>query len=556
MKQTFIELFNDAVRRAKEANCLESLLPLLLWLNGKPYTLNNHEPFKPLFKIRVPPITIIKSGRQVGKSTSLAALSIIRCIAIPYHKIMFITPLQDQARNISDTYFKTFISDSPIGKYFIGHDCKKTTFYKEFSNRSRIAFRYANIDATRIRSYTNDVLIIDELQDFDESSLPVVSETLSASDWRIQFYAGTPLGYDNTLQKQWEESSKNEWLIKCQRCNYWNIPSIEYDLENMIGPFRDDIGPESPGTICAKCGKPISVRQGIWVPGNKELSGLRDGYHIPQIIIPMHSEDKTRWFELLEKRRLWPRQKFLQEVLGEASEEGQNILTESDLRAVTDLDSDIESIINRQLNWVSWVLGIDWGGGGTESESYTAICLAGLTQFGGIEIPWGLKMKLDQFEEADKILYYFDLFKPQYVVHDFTGGIGTLREAILVNRGMAIDKIIPVYIQGGSTNYVMTPVQMPGRTRTHYRIDRTKALQILAGAIKIKQVKFFNNEYDKTHGNLLHDFLSLIEDRRLSIGAREIYRITRRKNSSDDFAISCMLACSFLWTTFDAWPIF
>ncbi|MEM2004447.1 MAG: hypothetical protein QXQ37_07310, partial [Nitrososphaerota archaeon] len=77
-------------------------------------------------------------------------MSIIRSIAIPYHKIMFITPLRDQARNISDSYVKNFLVGSPIGRYFINDNrTKSSTFYKEFATHSRIAFRYAQISADR-----------------------------------------------------------------------------------------------------------------------------------------------------------------------------------------------------------------------------------------------------------------------------------------------------------------------------------------------------------------------------------------------------------------------
>lgn len=552
MKKKF-PIFDAAVQEALASNNLEPLLPLLLWLNGKPYNLQDYYHFRPVFRVRTPPAVLIKSGRQVGKSTSLSALAIIRCIAIPYHKVMFIAPLMDQVRNISDSYVKSFINDSPIGRYFVDPSCKKATLYKEFTTRSRIAFRYAHSDASRIRSYPNDILIVDELQDFQEDLLPVIEETLSASDWRLKFFAGTPLSTDNVLNKFWEESSKFEWVIKCPACSYFNVPSLKYDLEKMIGPLRDDISREKPAVICAKCGKPLPIREGEWVAENSSKVGYFEGYHIPQIITPLHAEDRVRWFELLEKKRLWPRQKFMQEVLGEAFDEGTVIISEQELKNACVIETSFEE---RRYEYITTVMAIDWGGGGATSESYTCCCVAGLTQFGIIEIPWGIRLnRCNAFEEAEQILEFYSRFQPEYVVHDFTGSIGTLRESILVNRGLPLNKIVPVYIHGASTNYVFVPVVMPGKARTHYRLDRTKGLQLLAGAIKTKQVIFFNKEYDDQN-HLLKDFLSLIEERKLTAGGRESYKIIRRQGTSDDFAMTCTLACAFLWHLFDSWPTF
>ena len=58
-----------------KARCvtLKPLLPLLLNLKGKPYHLDNHFPFEPFFRTRMPRMTLLKTGRQVSKSTSLAS---------------------------------------------------------------------------------------------------------------------------------------------------------------------------------------------------------------------------------------------------------------------------------------------------------------------------------------------------------------------------------------------------------------------------------------------------------------------------------------------------
>src|SRR5580704_15190554 len=52
---------------------LQPLLPVLLNLDGAPYTLDNHYPFAPLFRALMPKQILFKTGRQVSKSTSLSS---------------------------------------------------------------------------------------------------------------------------------------------------------------------------------------------------------------------------------------------------------------------------------------------------------------------------------------------------------------------------------------------------------------------------------------------------------------------------------------------------
>lgn len=558
----FLPNLDLIIKECKSTNNLEPLLPILLWLNGKPYNLDDYYVFKPIFRIQSPHKIVLKSGRQVGKSTSLAALSIIRSIAIPYHKIMFITPLRDQARNISDSYVKNFLVGSPIGRYFINDNrTKSSTFYKEFATHSRIAFRYAQISADRIRSYSNDVIIIDELQNFDHDFLPIVESTMSASTWRLKYFAGTPLDFENSLQYEWEDTCQYEWGIKCTHCGYWNIACIEEDLEKMIGPFREDISEEKPATICAKCAKIIYPRTGQWIAKRKELVNYSEGYHIPQIIMPLHYADVSRWYELLEKKQKWQRQKFYNEVLGEACDEGIVLVREEDIKkagALEDFSIDFCLWKKETNQYSTTILAIDWGGGGETTESYTCIAFLGLTPFGVIEVPWAIKFVnvCDPFEEANEICRYYQMLNPDFIVHDYTGGIGNLRENILVDKGISVTSIVPVYIQGSTTNYVVTVVDIPSRARKHYRIDKTKAMQIVVGAMRAGFLKFFSYQKDYNQQKLLHDFLNIIEERKVTVGGRETYRITKKKKTSDDFAMTTMIGSCILWYMFEAWPVF
>jgi len=119
---------------------------------------------------------------------------------------------------------------------------------------------------------------IDEIQDILTDNIPVIRECLSHSSYKKEVYSGTPKTTSNAIEYYWDLSSKNEWMVKCQWCNYWN----------MLG--MDNIGKNS--IICQKCGKPLNPRIGQWVTMNAE--GTWEGFRIPQLMVPWLTFDDIK----------------------------------------------------------------------------------------------------------------------------------------------------------------------------------------------------------------------------------------------------------------------
>ena len=162
----FVENLEAQLRGGLQGS-LEPLGQVLLRLEDKPLTMRDHFPLRPLLATQLPRRLVVKSGRQVGKSTAISASAVLRSWVIPHFKIMIIAPLKSQVINISNTYVKQMINQSIFYEKYVNSQCTIQTLFKEFRNGSRIAFMYASMDASRIRSYTNDMVIIDETQDFD-----------------------------------------------------------------------------------------------------------------------------------------------------------------------------------------------------------------------------------------------------------------------------------------------------------------------------------------------------------------------------------------------------
>ena len=557
---------------------LTPLLPLLLSIRGKPYHLHDHFPFAPFFRTRMPRMTLLKTGRQVSKSTSLAAQGVLFSNCIPYFSTLYITPLFEMIRRFSQNYVAPFIETSPVGNLFSGESTMNNVLQRSFKNRSQMIFSFAYLDAERTRGISADKNVIDEVQDMDISFLPIIHETISASrDWGLIQYAGTPKTLDNTIERLWLDSSMAEWVIHCPHggCNHWNIPALDYDLIKMIGPAHADISEKTPGVVCAKCQKSINPRPytqggtGRWLHRYPDKRWSFAGYHVPQVIMPMHYASGEKWQKLVDKRNgkgNVPIHVFYNEVCGESWDSGSKLVTVTDLKQAACLPWRCVAEEAKQNidKYVYRFVSVDWGGGGVSKgksdlalQSYTAIAVCGLTPDGHIDIIYGYRSMTpnDHALEAKLINGIMHAFSCSHIVHDYTGA-GSVRETILTQSGIAFNRLLPVAYTGPAKGglIIFKPIT-PRHPRAHYTMDRNRALSYCCQFIKSGVIRFFQYDYKgSTDPGLLHDFLHLIEDKAESGTGRDSFKILRDPAGPDDFAQAVTMGTMMLFQMGQRWP--
>jgi hypothetical protein len=190
---------------------LVPLLPQLLNLDGKPFSLKDHFPFEPIYKrFGIPRFMIMKCGRQVSKSTSLATEGILQSAVNSHFKTLYVTPLYEQIRRFSSNYVRKFINDSPVRQALIGEAAAagaQNVLQRTFSNGSIMFFTFCFLDADRVRGIPADKLAIDEVQDINWDFLEILKHCLSASEYGLQQFSGTPKTKDNTIERLWQQSS-------------------------------------------------------------------------------------------------------------------------------------------------------------------------------------------------------------------------------------------------------------------------------------------------------------------------------------------------------------
>lgn len=566
------ELSNKLIRAGSLS--IKPYLPLLLSIKGKPLILDNHYPFDPFFRTKVPKRTLLKTGRQVSKSTSLASQGITQSTTIPHFSTLYLTPLFEQVRRFSQNYVGRFIEQSPVRELFMSSGENNSVLQKTFSNYSQMIFSFAYLDAERTRGISADKLAIDEIQGFDIGFLPIVQETIAASlDWGIEQYSGTPLSLENTLEKLWTESSMAEWVIKCHHggCGHWNIPALEYDFEAMLGPHHDDISEETPGLVCAKCRKPLRPRPpsqggfGRWEHRFRDRRWDFAGYHVPQTIMPMHYARPDKWKILLNKQRR--RVTFMNEVAGESYDHGSRLVTLSDVKKAACLPWPCELAEAKKAplgRYLHRIIAVDWGGGGVnrgksefELQSYTTYAVCCLKSDLTVDVIFGRRNEEpnDHSGDVDITLQLLREFRASHVAHDYSGA-GVVRETLLKDAGLPMTRILPVAYVGpakfGIVNFKPPTLKHP---RPHYTMDKTRALNYLCQFIKSGIVKFFAYDYKSVDDpGLLHDFMRLIEDKKDSGSGRTSYKILRDPSGPDDFAQAVNIGVFMLYALQGQYP--
>lgn len=545
---------------------LAPALPLLLNLKGDPYTLLDHFPFEELFRFRMPEESTFMTGRQVAKTTSQAADGVLKMNSIPNKTWLYVTPLFEQIRRFSTMFVQPFVEQSPVKRLWRDTTTVQSVLHRSFKNNSQMLFSFALLNADRIRGISADFLSIDEVQDMNREHIPIIMETLSHSKWDIRRWTGTPKTLDNTLTGLWNRSSQAEWFIPCTHCTThgkptWNIPSRDFHLDKMIGPWADDLSEMKPATVCHKCGGRISPRLGMWRHRYEKRRWTHAGYHIPQIIMPLHYADKDKWAKILAKREGWgntPPNVFYNEVLGEPYDTASKLVSMTELMAVANggpLDA-ARARRKRRLYRMT-VLAVDWGGGGEEGVSFTTLALVGLRYNGKIDVLWGKRLLTphDHIGEAREIKFWWDYFRPMILAHDYTGA-GALRETFLVQAGVRPNQIMPCQMVGSARKaicyHVAPTIDHP---RHHYRVDKSRSLLLTCAMIKLKALQFFDWDFESDENRgLIYDFLSLVEEKTQTLAAGELYRIDRVEDGTDDFAQAVNLGCVAIWYRTKRWP--
>lgn len=147
-----------AIRIAEDPDALyrSTIAQGMFYVDGKPLSLTNYPMFQAIYDGKYLRL-LLKSGRQVGKSTLLACFMIAEAVAIAPFKSYYISPSQEQTRKFSHTRIAKILAYSPeLRRGFVGPESIDNVLLRMLQNGSEMAFTYAMDDPDRARGYSAD----------------------------------------------------------------------------------------------------------------------------------------------------------------------------------------------------------------------------------------------------------------------------------------------------------------------------------------------------------------------------------------------------------------
>lgn len=519
-------------------------------------SLSLHYQMLPMFGTVQAPKTVLMCGRQLGKSYTLCSSMALRSMLIPNYHTVIIQPRADQIQRLMNTVYKPLMNSCPIRDEFITSTELGKLGLRQFNNGSLCYAEFMFNSADRIRGISGAATVaLDEAQDIEYSYIDIAAEVTSASlFWGFMQYSGTPKTTDTTLALLWDSSSQAEWVIKCMHCGHFNVPNPDHDLMRMIGKH---------GPICAKCGKPVYPKDGGYVHAFPDRSMSFPGYHISQTIHPLHMINDMKWGRLLDKVDHYTELTLYNEVFGWPYDAATSPLALSDIkRAVHNIPkverpSDLQGVLD---NYRYVTVGVDWGGGGAFSDSYTAYAVLGLRKDDDvIDVLYGKRIphNVTPSDEADEILSWINGVGADAFAYD-NGGAGFARLEIMKHRGLNATNdlvVVPINYTGPSAGDVMRPkVNQRESDMYYYTLDKSRSLAICIMSIKSMRIQFPSwINLDDTDA-YPRDFLALREDPRKTVANDTVIVIIKRPGVPDDFAHAVNFGCSQIWDHFGAYP--
>lgn len=507
------------------------LLPALFRVKGKPFSLKGREQFSVLFGSELVRELIVISGRQEGKSMSLSRSEFFDLASFDNLQMLYVAPLQEQTRRYSDLYASEAIRSCPLLQKLqqksmlsvLDSDSKiiKATGHQSFANGSGIQFTYAKDSGDRIRGVMADRIDFDEIQDQSGDVIPIVQESLTSSEWGCSRYTGTAKTTENLIETKWQKSSQCEWVMKCQHCGTWALPTLEGKVLNMI---------QADGMHCLHCGKRLDVSKGKWIAAYPDRMNSFRGYHIPQVVCPFIVDNPNNWDKLLHKLMNGVLSTFIQENLGISYSVGQRLLTMADIRRQCVLPSTKTLQEELKINPARYsfiVAGIDWGG--AELTSFTVITVIGIRPNGRIDVLWARRYRgFDPDEQMTDIAKICRFYRCMAVAAD--AGMGLDKNQILAKRF----SLPLVQMQYTRQLKLFGRNQSTGRTNTVqcWTIDKVMALDVLFMAIKNRRIFFPKEEnfVDTYTPDLLSPYESTTE-----VGGITHRLYLRNESQPDDF---------------------
>lgn len=520
---TASKAFTETLRNCRHN--LSSVIPFFYkYPKDKPMSLIEHSPFYPVFQLGRLVKMVLIGGRQIAKSSSIAARQILKAHIFSGYNITYLAPRFEQTKTFA-ARLRLMLSGYTYRSSLMDKGSPNAMFYKEFLNKSSILLTYALTNVDRTRGRSTDDLDLDEVQDLDSSHLNALLELMQASSWKNVTYSGTAKSVDTTLEALWQESSMAERILPCTACNRENVPNLANNVMDLI---------QRDGLRCVKCGRPLDIDKAFWQHAYPERADEGPGYHIPQIILPAYVKDPIQWRSIYKKKMTTDYQDFISEGLGISTDTGSREINENDLKNACLLGDNIKKLHKEctRKKYTYIISGLDWGGSDYQpmlktKKSYTVHTILGVRNPEDVDVLYFKRYAgMDLESIAGSILLEHERFNGTHLASDF--GAGTFYNW-MIRKKVNIEMHYIFDYSSSVLKYIQVPETAP--MENQITLNRTESISFLFHKIKKKHIKFARWEIVHEY---LKEFMAVYRAPGELASGRRIFLYRKQGNRTDD----------------------
>ncbi len=198
--------------------------------------------------------------------------------------VLYMFPTTDDVREFGKSRFNPLISVNreAIGKYVKSTDTaslKKIHDAFLFLRGARLSQKRSDdaMESSKMRGISVDRAIFDEMDLMDIEVCAKAIGRMGDSDRQEECYISNPGVPEEGIDAVFLTSDQRHWFRKCLHCGEWTCAELS---------FPDCVKVRNDGTGyigCDKCGKEVFIRDGEWVPAERDNSDYMHGYNWSQL---------------------------------------------------------------------------------------------------------------------------------------------------------------------------------------------------------------------------------------------------------------------------------
>lgn len=238
----------------------------------------------------------LMKGTQGGASLTIQLRCFHGMIYKRYRRgVLYMFPTTDDVHEFSKATLAPLIASNPtsIGRYVKNVKGGTDTTSLKQVNGANFFMRGAGLtkiiegigESTKMKGISSDLVVFDEVELMDSEAIAKALGRMGASvddeDNPIanEVYIGNPGIPGRGIDEIFHKSDQRHWFRRCG-CGEWTCAELTF-------PDCVKIRHDGTGYIgCMKCGKEVFVRDGKWVPAERDNSDYMHGYRWSQLTSP------------------------------------------------------------------------------------------------------------------------------------------------------------------------------------------------------------------------------------------------------------------------------